>query len=462
MTAGPGSVKRAPAPAVSNGGTDMPVRKYVTTIMGAAALALGLAACGGGGGGSSNGSGSMPDEAAIDRAVALRAAIEAAATTAAGGGFDDTLHGVAPVVTAAHDATGVSVEVAETGTPRGGAARAGAFAIQSSGPRPIAGWPGARFRRGEATEHLVVYTDVGAPEAAAFTPENLNRLREVSGQTGETVPASGLAIESGWYPVIRSTSLAAAPANGSVTHQAEGTGANAGLEFVGSFGGGSGAYRCSGSACSVTLDDAGAPTAMGGDWVFAPDSAAKVMIPDYEHLYFGWWLNETDGEYGFQSFAGAAGFAAGSGNVEAAMEGTATYRGAAAGVWATVDSSGGRITDARAGEFTAEATLTANFFGALDAGAVSGEIGSFRDGAGRAMAGWRVTLSPALLSTGEAGFAGATGGTVGAGTSGAGRWHGRFHGTDGAETNPRPSHAAGRFDLHFPGAHIAGAFGAGK
>ena len=439
----------------------MPVWKNLTTVLGAATLTAGLAACGGGGGGGS-GSGSMPDEAAIDRAVALRAAIEAAGNTVPGGGFDDAPHGVAPVVTAAHDGTTATISVMETGTPSGGTARSGAFAPDGDGPRPIAGWSGARFERAEGTEKLVVYTDVGAPEEAAFTPENLNRLREVSGLTGETIPASGLAIETGWYPAIRSTSRAAAPANGSITYPAEGTGADAGLEFVGSFAGGAGTYRCSGSACSVTLDDAGAPTAMGGAWVFAPDDRAMVSIPDYDHLYFGWWLNEAEDGRGFQSFAGAAGFAAGSGNVEAAMEGSATYTGEAAGVWATVDSSGGRIVSGRTGEFTAEATLTANFFGALDAGVVNGEIGSFRDGTGRSLAGWRVTLNSARLTAGSDSFAGETAGSVGPGSSGTGHWEGRFHGTDGAETNPRPSHATGRFDLHFPGAHIAGAFGAGR
>ncbi len=440
----------------------MPVWKNLTTIICAAALAAGLAACGGGGGGGGGGSGSPPDTAAMERAEALRTAIQAARATDADGGFDDTPFMVAPVVTATNDGTEATISVTETGTPDGGTARGGAFAMDEDGPRPIAGWSGARFARAAAMEKLVVYSDVGAPEAAAFTPENLNRLREVSGLTGETVPASGLAVETGWHPVIRAASLDAAPANGSITHPAVGTGATAGLEFTGTFGGGAGRYRCSGEDCSVTLDDRGAPTAMGGAWVFAPDSTAMVLIPDYDHLYFGWWLNEAGDPWGFQSFAGAAGFAAGSGNVEAAMEGSATYRGAAAGVWATVDISGGQVTAAESGEFTAAATLTANFFGAQDAGVVNGEIGSFRDGTGRSLAGWRVTLNAARLTVGEASFAGEAGGTVGSGTAGEGRWEGRFHGTDGADTNPRPSHATGRFDLHFPGAHIAGAFGAGK
>ena len=415
------------------------------------ASALGLAACGGGGGG---GSGSTPDPASMEDATAQRMAIEAAAAADADGRFDDTAFMVAPTVTATNDGTTVEISVTETGTPSGGTARGGAFAAGDVEAAPIAGWSRVRFERGAGMETLVVYTDVGVPESAAFTPENLNRLREVSGLTGETVPVSGLAIETGWHPVIRATSLDAAPAGGSITHAA--------LDFTGTFAGGAGRYRCAGANCSVTLDDRGAPTAMGGDWVFAPDSTAMVSIPDYDHLYFGWWLDEAGDPWGFQTFAGAAGFASGSGNVEAAMEGTATYRGAAAGVWATVDSSGGRITGADAGEFTAHAELRANFFGPLDAGVVNGEIGSFRDGSGRALAGWRVTLDSAMLTAGDASFAGVTAGSVGPGSSGAGSWEGSFHGTDGAETNPRPSHASGRFDLHFPGAHLAGAFGAGR
>ena len=91
-----------------------------------------------------------------------------------------------------------------------------------------------------------------------------------------------------------------------------------------------------------------------------------------------------------------------------------------------------------------------------------GLIDSFKDEAGMSLTGWRVVLETSRLTAGEASFAGGTSGAVGSGTSGVGSWHGRFHGTDGADTNPRPSHATGRFDLHFPGAHLAGAFGAGR
>lgn len=438
----------------------MPDDKHLRNRICAAGLVLGLAACGGGGGGGD----AAPDPDATRRAAAIAGALEAAGGTGPDGSFDDTAHGVAPSVTASHDGATVTIEVAEAGTPGGGNARAGDFVEQE--PRPAAavdGWTRARFRRSRTAEHLVVHTDVAAPEAMAFTPENLNRLKEVSGLTGDTVPESGLAVRTGWFPVVRSTSLSAAPPNGSVTHSAQGSGSTAGLEFAGTFAGGSGAYRCSGATCSVTLDDGGMPTAMGGAWVFVPDSEALVHVPDYDHLYFGWWLDEgASGAYAFQTFADAVGIPGSAGNVAPAMVGTATYRGAAAGLWATVDSAGGRVTSGASGEFTAEAVLTANFFGTQDAGAVNGDIRSFRDGSGRRLDGWRVTLNVAPLTAGEASFAGETGGAIGPDTDGVGRWEGRFHGSDRAAVNPRPSHVTGRFDLHFPGAHLAGAFGGSR
>ena len=140
-------------------------------------------------------------------------------------------------MTATHDGTTVTVGVTEAGTPRGGTARGGDFVAQDNGAGAIAGWTGARFRRGEAAEYLVAYTDVGPPESMAFVPENLNKLNEVSGLTGETVPESGLAIETAWLPVIVSTSLAAAGPRGSVTYGPTGTGNDQGLAFAGTFGG---------------------------------------------------------------------------------------------------------------------------------------------------------------------------------------------------------------------------------
>lgn len=99
-------------------------------------------------------------------------------------------------------------------------------------------------------------------------------------------------------------------------------------------------------------------TAMAGDWTFSPDGGAMVNVPDYAHLHFGWWLSGKDGgPYGFQTFAGSTGYGSGSSAVTAAMTGTATYRGAAAGLCSSMDVAGGQVTGARSGEFTADATL---------------------------------------------------------------------------------------------------------
>ena len=438
--------------------------KGLTTIICVAALGLGLAACGGGGSGTSGMRNTVDPGLAesIEKATALNVAIEAAKATGADGTFDDTAHMVAPTVAATHDGTAVTVGVTEAGMRQSGTA-GGSFAEREDGPAPIAGWTGARFERGTAIERLMVYTDVGAPEAMAFTPKNLNRLNEVSGLTGVAIPVSGLAVGAAYWPLVRSTSLEVAPARGSVTHGATGTGADEGLSFNGVFAGAAGGYSCSGPACSVTLDDTGAATEMGGTWTFEPDGGAMVQVPDYDHLHFGWWLQEKeDGSRDFQTFAGGTGFTPGAGTVTAAMTGSATYRGAAAGVYASVDVAGGQVTGATEGEFTAEATLTAHFFGALDDGEISGEIDSFRNMSGEPMAGWRVTLRPAELTDGRAAFAGQTGATLGAGTSGNGSWEGLFHGAGGNAGDPRPGHVTGRFDAHFLGTRVAGAFGASK
>ena len=438
----------------------------LTTIICVAALGLGLAACGGDDESGTSGMQSPADPGpgeSIDAAMALAVALEVAKATGADGTFDDTSHMVAPSITATHDGTTVTVGVTEGGMRQDDGTVGGSFAEREEGPASIAGWTGARFERGAAVERLMVYTDIGAPEAMAFTPENLNRLTEVSGLIGEAIPETGVAVEAVYWPVVRAISLEAAPARGSVTHGPTGTEADEGLSFIGVFAGAAGGYGCSGAACSVTLDDRGVATEMGGAWTFEPDEGAMVQIPDYEHLHFGWWRQEkTDGSLGFQTFAGGTGFTAGAGAVTAAMTGSATYRGAAAGVYASVDVAGGLVTGATEGEFTAEATLTAHFFGALDDGEITGEIASFTNQSGEPMDGWRVTLRPAGLTDGRAAFAGQTEATLGPRTSGEGSWEGRFHGAGSDADDPRPDHVTGRFDAHFSGVGVAGGFGASK
>ena len=184
-------------------------------------------------------------------------------------------------------------------------------------------------------------------------------------------------------------------------------GANVGLSFEGTFSGATGRYGCTGTDCSLTLDDDGAATAMVGTWTLAVDIDATLSIPDCNYLHFGWWLNAKDDDtYGFHAIAGGTGFASGSGNIAATMTGEANYTGAAAGVYVTLDIDRGEVTDADEGEFTASVNLRAHFFGDSDSGEMQGAIEPFKDEAGRALPGWRVTLDTARLDHGSASFAG--------------------------------------------------------
>ena len=261
------------------------------------------------------------------------------------------------------------------------------------------------------------------------------------------------------YEHAKATSLAAGSPGSAAVHSAP-TGENPGLTFMGTFGGAMGEYSCSGADCSVTLNDKGVVTMLDGDpWTFDPAANTKLKLPDTDYLHFGWWIDSpamADGTYGFQTFAG--------GTPEytanyAPIEGPATYKGAAAGVYVTKDVSAGLVTGANMGEFTAKATLEANFGDEMEAGNIDGSIHDFMDADGTAMAGWGVTLRNVNLGTSGT-FAGETRGTTGPGTSGTGSWEGTFYGV--SDEDAVPTGVAGRFDAHLPGAHIVGAYGASK
>ena len=441
--------------------------KGLTSMICVAALGLGLAACVAGGSGTSGMRNTVDPGLAesIARATALNVAIEAAKATGADGTFDDTAHMVAPTVAATHDGTAVTVSVTEGGMRQ--------RRVRRRQLRRTGRWPGThrrvdrgpvRARHGDRTPH-------GLYRRRPARGDGLHAAKPQPAERGERAARrrdsseGGLAVEAAYWPLVRSTSLAAAPARGSVTHGATGTGANEGLSFIGVFAGAAGGYSCSGATCTVTLDDTGAATEMdAGTGASSPTEGAMVQVPDYDHLQFGWWLQEKeDGSRGFQTFAGGTGFTPGAGTVTAAMMGSATYRGAAAGVYASVDVAGGQVTAATEGEFTAEATLTAHFFGALDDGEISGEVDSFRNMSGDPMAGWRVMLRRVGVVRRPGFLRGPNRGNARRRNERQ-RQLGRACSTPSAATteDPRPGHVTGRFDAHFLGTRVAGAFGASK
>jgi len=138
-------------------------------------------------------------------------------------------------------------------------------------------------------------------------------------------------------------------------------------------------------------------------------------------MYFGWWARQTnpndiDGAWTFRTFHGSATGGNRSTEAEIArLSGTATYKGVAAGYYsffAPLDSSSDY------GEFTATATLTANFTETDDDSlggdeTVSGTIDNFttRNGNRVNRPDWTVTLKQTdIIGTRTGNFGGGAGG----------------------------------------------------
>ena len=392
---------------------------------------------------------------AKERAEGLATAVDGAKAVDANGAFMDP-SAFEPTIDAKHDGDAATIPVP---TVSGGTGT-GVFVKQEEGPPSIKGWAGARFTRGEATEHVTVYTNIGAPKPTLHTVF-------YSSLTGGVVDDVK---DDAYVGLYASDTFPDAPATkGSSNTQTYAGGAD--RTFAGTLHGGAGNYQCTSAAdatCSVTTTDKGVHT-FGGDWTFTFAAKAMVNVVDSDYLHFGWWVDApamSDGKYAFQTFAGAGADAvAFADNQINGVEGTATYKGAAAGMYVTKDVTAGLVTGATAGGFTASATLQANFGDGTAAGNIDGSIHDFMNAEGEAMAGWGVTLRNSILAAaGSSTFSGDTMGTTGPGTTGTGNWTGTFYGpsADVDAITPQPTGVAGRFDAHLPGAHIAGAYGASQ
>ena len=154
------------------------------------------------------------------------------------------------------------------------------------------------------------------------------------------------------------------------------------------------------------------------------------------------------------------------------LEGKATYKGPAAGKYATKTITAGALSDAEAGHFTAAATLTANF----DAEAVTGDGDTIGNISGMVTdfelsgevnsSAWKLTLGTAPLSSSVATFSGKTDVDFGGGKeTGIGDWQGSFYNdtvTGADATDDAPGTVAGTFSAVTGGASLLGGFGATK
>ena len=176
-------------------------------------------------------------------------------------------------------------------------------------------------------------------------------------------------------------------------------------KFPGMFDGVPGQYECTGADdCTVTVDAKGEFTAITGVWTFIPAyfgedgeslegdtndqvatkeddlSVPSVAVPDTDYLHFGWWTQvEKDGDVAFRTFSGGL-EPISTNNTD--LEGSATYKGPAAGRYAVKTfNSNSTLESIHHGEFSAAAELKANFGGNAiavnDQNRISGKVTNF-------------------------------------------------------------------------------------
>ncbi len=249
------------------------------------------------------------------------------------------------------------------------------------------------------------------------------------------------------------------------------------IDVPGSFHGVSGTYYCTptarASGCSASVAASGF-TLEAGTWAFKPtDANDRVMsAPDTVYPVYGWWLHEAlDGTTTVSPFTRYRGSAetailiTGSGQVFLAnpLFGTATYKGGAAGMYALQSSTGGTND---AGQFTADAELTATFNGGRNddpSHKITGTIDSFMGSDGMSR-DWSVELKQISIVGQTGGFSTLTldgktttwsmGGTA---ASDSGAWEGALFKKNDAEV---PTAGTGVFYSEYENAgRMTGAFG---
>ena len=233
---------------------------------------------------------------------------------------------------------------------------------------------------------------------------------------------------------------------------------NVAVVIPGSFHGVAGNYECvpgTGNTCAAQVAASGfnlggvdATNAFGAAnaaWTFKPSNpdAMVTSVPDTVYAVYGWWMHEApDGTFTanvFRSLRGNATQQANAIRVDiTALQGTATYRGGAAGLYALKSSTGGTND---AGHFTADAELVANFTGNKR---ITGTIDKFMGSDGMSR-DWSVALQEHAL--GNTGAFSAVGGSStynstawtidGVAASDSGLWSGTFFEQDSASGVPQ-------------------------
>ena len=164
-------------------------------------------------------------------------------------------------------------------------------------------------------------------------------------------------------------------------------------QFGGTYDGADGMYVCEGDTCSAKYTEDGVQ--LTGTWTFVHVPGARTSTADDGFLSYGWWLQKNDKDEIVD--VGPVFYTKGGEAIDstqfAALEGTATYEGAATGKYAIY--SGAFSNRSEAGHFTAHAMLTADFAEEAS-GSIEGTISKFMTAAGP-KDGWMVHLGSTVL-----------------------------------------------------------------
>ena len=240
------------------------------------------------------------------------------------------------------------------------------------------------------------------------------------------------------------------------------------IDISGSLQGAPGTFRCAGAASggTCTVDISGPGDYVFGqtnaEWQFIPTSAtSKVIIPDAEYMWFGWWKREpietlpnaADAVFDYAANYGGTNTVT---NVAGAT-GSATYEGAAIGYYGFYDIEAAEDDRSRSGRFQAMATLIADF----EADTLSGSITEFDT-----EPTWSVTLKSQPIVSGAVAAADDTVSWVSWSIRGlprdGGQWEAQFYSNfESPADTAQPTGVAGAFTAQY-GDHrsMVGAFGA--
>ena len=229
----------------------------------------------------------------------------------------------------------------------------------------------------EATDTVVIYTDIDAPTDTLLTTVYLaeDGATSLLDQALTFDPMTDVMTDKR-DGKAKSDGFPSGPAD-TWTYGPDGRAKS----FAGTFDDVPGQFTCIPLTCTVMTDSMGKLTTSNG-WRFTADAqnSATVKVADTGYAYFGWWLNKpkdnTD-DHDVEVFAG--GTAEHEALLTKGIVGTATYAGPAAGKYVTKTFSAGAQTDAGVGHFTANANLTAKFGTATDddVGTIGGSVTGF-------------------------------------------------------------------------------------